>query len=586
MRRIAPLPLFLLFEAVTLTAFAIMKGQLWLLPAAGILALIATLHSKRLAWTGLLTSVAASAAFLFLGSSSVDAAVPASFASIPLIAGILCAFFGILSSLGGNQPSPIHSALGRFAVILHFLTGGVLLAAPYSPLASAPTIGWFFTGLSGILIADTFLKLVSQLYTPQAHRGELAAPGAFFFFGWFGKDRHHFRSATTSGEDSFSLKLPEMWMWPALRGGAPLILLCATAICWASTSFHEIKTGFSGVRHSAGVWENQPLASGFHLSLPWPLGGIRTVDTGRIHETVLGFRADPGKPILWERAHYDGEQLSLVGGGDDFLSISVPIHYRIADPASYLRGAADPDRLVRDAGSRILLDLTLQRSAAAVMTSDREAIRITFHEQLQAALDRDQTGIRIEQVCLRDVHPAVEVAPSFQEVFAAMEEKEAMLHDGESYHRDFTARSQSDAYAVVVTAESDAANRLEKVRGEVTRFDLRRKAWDLSHQLFELREGFRFFDETLSGAKKAIFDDRIRTTASTQIDLRKVLNPDLIDNSPPPPSDGLVPRPSKSRDAYDLDIEGFLRTDRGEIPAVQATPTDPDNLLKPNVPNP
>ncbi|HVJ45318.1 MAG TPA: SPFH domain-containing protein, partial [Luteolibacter sp.] len=501
-------------------------------------------------------------------------------------AGILCAFFGILSSLGGNKPSPVHAALGRFAVILHFVSGGVLLAAPYSPLAFAPAIAWFFTGLGVILVADTFLKLVSHLYTPRTHRGELAAPGAYFFFGWFGKDRHHFRSSAASNEDSFSLKLPEMWMWPALRSGAPLIVLCAIAICWSSTAFHEIKTGFSGVRHSAGVWENQPLASGFHLSLPWPLGGIRTVDTGRIHETVLGFRADPGKPILWERAHYDGEQLSLVGGGDDFLSISVPIHYRIADPASYLRGAADPDRLVRDAGSRILLDLTLQRSAAAVMTSDRENIRLSFHDQLQAALDHDQTGIRIEQVCLRDVHPAVEVAPSFQEVFAAMEEKEAMLHEGESYHRDFTARSQSDAYAVVVTAKSDAANRLAKVNGESIRFDLRRKAWDLSPSLFELREGFRFFDDTLSGAKKAIFDDRIRSVASTQIDLRKVLNPDLIDNSPPAPSDGLVPRPSKSRDAYDLDIEGFLRTDRGEIPAVQATPADPDNLLKPNVPNP
>jgi hypothetical protein len=311
---------------------------------------------------------------------------------------------------------------------------------------------------------------------------------------------------------------------------------------------------------------------------------VLQVDTGKIHETVLGFRTDPGQPILWERAHYEEEEMSLVGGGDDLLSISVPIHYRIADPAAYLRGAADPERLVRDAGSRVLLGLTIRRAAAEVMTHGREDIRRDFHAALQAELDRDQSGILIKEVCLRDVHPPVQVAPQFQEVLAAMEDKEAYIHDGESYRRDYFTRSRSDAFSLVVNAKSGAANRLHRVQGEVTRFNLRREAWSCSQPLFELREGFRVFDDALVDTKKAIFDERIRSSMTTQLDLRKVLNPDLIDNAPSTP-ESLIPRPSKTRDAFDLDIEGFLRADQGEVPAVSATPADPDNLMKTNVPS-
>jgi hypothetical protein len=36
----------------------------------------------------------------------------------------------------------------------------------------------------------------------------------------------------------------------------------------------------------------------------------------------------------------------------------------------------------------------------------------------------------------------------------------------------------------------------------------------------------------------------------------------------------------KSRDAFDLDIEGYLRADQGEVPAVNVAPGPTDNLLQ------
>lgn len=584
MPRLSLQSIFLWIEAILLAALAFSRGPLWLLPAAGILALLASLQTRRLAWLGIAAAVGASAAWIFSSRFIGDPVPPTAYPVIALIAGTGCAFLGILASLAKEKPAPVPSALGRLAVASHFLAAGVFLAAAWFPVPMPVVFGWSCGGIACVLALDTLIKLVSRLYTPRRHWAELPAPGAFFFFRWLGNDWRACFPVSTDTDDAFSLKLPEMWMWPALRGQLPSLALAALAVTWLGSAFHAVGVGQTGVRQTAGTWGQVNLLPGFHLSLPWPLGTVEMVETGGIQETVLGFRADPGQPILWERAHYEGEQLSLVGGGDDFLSISVPIHYRIADPAAYLRGAANPGKLVRDAGDRILLDLTLHRSAAEVMTTAREDIRRDFHKQLQAELDRQKSGIRIEQVCLRDVHPAVEVAPAFQEVLTAMEEKEAMLHDGESYRRDYSTRARSDAFEVIVSANSNASNRLARVHGEISRFNFRRGAWNLARPLFELREGFRIFDDTLAGAKKAIFDERIRSGMTTQLDLRRVLNPDVIDRKPAD-SETLVPRPSRSREAFDLDIEGFLRTDKGEVPAVSATPDDPDNLLKTNVPD-
>lgn len=579
MSRISPLAIFLWVESVLLLTFSLQSETGWLLPAAGVVILVASLQTRGFAWFGIVAAVAATTTWILSPGNVAREAIPVAYPVISLLLGTALAFLGILASLAKVKPMPVSAALCRIIATLHFLAAGAFLAASFSPVPMPLAFAWICSGLAAILAADTFIKLVTRLYTPPRHWCELPALGAFFFLRWLGNDGRACFPAARADRDAFSLKLPEMWMWPAVRGQLPALAVVALLMAWLGSSCHEIGIGKSGVRQRCGTWGKQILAPGFHLSLPWPLGVVQQVDTGKIHEIVLGFKADPGQPILWERAHYEDEEMSLVGGGDDLLSISVPIHYRISDPAAYLRGAAHSERLVRDSGSRILLGLTIRRAAAEVMTHGREEVRFRFHKALQAELDHHQTGIRIEEVCLRDVHPPVQVAPQFQEVLAAMEDKEAVIHDGESYRRDFSTRSRSDAFSLVVNAKSSAANRLQRVRGEVARFNFRRDAWSHAQPLFEMREGFQVFDDALADTKKAIFDDRVRSTMTTQLDLRKVLNPDLIDNAPSTP-EALIPRPSKSRDAFDLDIEGFLRAEQGEVPAVSATPADPDNLLK------
>lgn len=576
-RSISLLAVFLWLEAIGLAVVAVFLPDADLLPTAAVLFLLASLHAGR-PLPGLIFGAAVIGVFLSRGISPALAEnVPVSYAVVSLVLGIACAFLGILSNLKSDRETSARKSLVQLAVFLHFPVTGLYMADPFTELTTSRVVAWVFTGIFALVAADTLSKTVSRLYTPKRHWHSLPPYGAFFFYRHLGpRFRALFPPAAANQE---SLKLAEMWMWPSVRKSLPALIATGLLLSWLGTAVHEIDSRQLGVRQTLGSWEKHELPPGLHLSAPFPFGQIQKVESQRIHQIVLGFRTDPGQPILWERAHYEDEEISLVGGGDDYLAISIPIFYRIARPSDYLRASADAESLLHSLAVRIVQRLTASLPASEIMTTAREPLRAEIRSLLQQDLDAAGSGLLIEAVHLRDIHPPVDVAPFFQDVVAAIEDKETSIHIGEDYRNDNLLRFAGNAKATVTIAESSRDNRLLAAQAESGRFLIRARARQLDAGLYDLREGFAVFDATLGGAKKAIFDDRIKGSMPMHLDLRKVLNPDLVTTVPPVPQT-LIPRPSRSREAFDLEIEGYLREDRGEVPAADFSPVDPDNLLK------
>lgn len=575
-RSISLINVFLWLEALGLAVAAFFLPDSRLFPAAGILFLLASLRLGHPLPGLILGGAACSAFFSEFGPISVVENVPVAYAVVALVLGIACAFIGILNHLKSSQDNPTDKSLVQLAGFLHFPVAGLLMADPFTDLSTSAITGWLLACIFLVIAADTLAKWVSRLYTPQRHWHTLPPYGAFFFYRYLGrKFRSHFPHVAANQE---SLKLAEMWMWPSVRRSLPALIATGLLITWLGTAVHEIGSSQRGVRQTLGSWEKTDLTPGLQFSAPFPFGKMIKVESARVHQLVLGFRTDPGQPILWERAHYEDEEISLVGGGDDFLSISIPIFYRIAHPSDYLRSSANPEQLLQGIAGRIIQRLTASLPASEIMTTARESLRAEMKSLLQKDLDALNSGLLIEAVHLRDIHPPVDVAPFFQDVVAAIEDKETSIHLGEDYRNDNLQRFAGNAKATLVNAESTRENRLLAAQGQSKRFLTRARARQAHPSLHDLREGFAVFDETLGGAKKAIFDDRIKGNMPMHLDLRKVLNPDLVTTAPPVPQ-SLIPRPSSSREAFDLEIEGYLRSDRGEVPAADFKPVDPDNLL-------
>lgn len=408
-RSISLLTVFLWLEAIGLAVAAIFLPDADLLPAAAVLFLLASLHGGH-PIPGLIIGGALIGTFsLGIISPSSAENVPVAHAVVSLVLGILCAFLGILSNLKADQDSPARKCLEQLAVFLHFPIAGLYMADPFTEFSTRQVVAWILAGIFALTAADTLSKIVARLYTPKRHWHTLPPYGAFFFYRYLGpRFRALFPPAAANQE---SLKLAEMWMWPSVRKSLPALIATGLLLTWLGTAVHEIDSRQLGVRQTLGSWEEQDLTPGLHLSAPIPFGQIQKVESQRIHQIVLGFRTDPGQPILWERAHCEDEEISLVGGGDDYLAISIPIFYRIARPSDYLRASANAESLLHSLAVRIVQRLTASLPASEIMTTAREPLRAEIRALLQQDLDAAGCGLLIEAVHLRDIHPPVDVAP-------------------------------------------------------------------------------------------------------------------------------------------------------------------------------
>ena len=141
------------------------------------------------------------------------------------------------------------------------------------------------------------------------------------------------------------------------------------------------------------------LGPGLHLLLPWPLGRLRPVEFGTIHAVAIGVDerstaaspeqvgAEDAPPLslnrLWESAH-PGQANYLVAspgtGQQGFQSVSTEISvlYRVGltDAAALqsVSEVADPESLIREAGSRIVLRFFNSRTLLAVLGERRNDV--------------------------------------------------------------------------------------------------------------------------------------------------------------------------------------------------------------------
>lgn len=538
--------LFLLAEALVISLIAIIQGQPWMLPIAGMLVTLAAPFWEK------------SRSYLALGGVGLSCVwllwwrhyqpqlqgLNAIYTFASMLGGVGLSFLSILGSLDSEErgKKTSHPKISRAAIILHFSAAAIFFAG-FRGYASTPIVtSWLSAFTSAIFAAIVLWGSLIRSYAPRN-------PCCTSDF-----HAKHDGGQRDAAEETISLA--EMWMWPLIRPWLIPLACFVSLLFWLSTAVHIITPGNHGVRTYVGRMDKLPLDPGLHTSLPWPFGAITPVATAKPREVILGFRADPGKPILWERAHYIEEDMSLVGGGDDFLSISVPIFYHIGQPVNYLRSSTDPDMLLRELAQRVLLQLTVHRSAAEIMTTSRESLRIEMRNELQQELDRYQSGLHVDDIYFRDIHPPVTVASSYQEVVSALEEKEATIHESEQYRLDHLPSAKGDARQTVLKAEGAAESRKLQARGQAERFIQEANARSKTPSLYELREGFRIFDSALIGAKKIITDDSFSGQATLHIDLRRVLNRKLVDQTTPQ-VEPLVPNPNEHRETFDLNVEGY-----------------------------
>jgi regulator of protease activity HflC (stomatin/prohibitin superfamily) len=432
---------------------------------------------------------------------------------------------------------------------LLLLTTLLLVAAACIELGRAAMLGWVHWGqwvvalLPMLVVLELAVRALARLFLPAPAAANARAVSDSIL-----------ASIITGGprapgvllKSHLGLDFARSWALAFLSAAVLPAILGTALFCWALTGLKLIELGQRGIYERFGA-PVEVLGPGLHLLLPWPLGRLRPVEFGTIHAVAIGVDepetaastvqvgAEDVPPLslnrLWESAHA-GQANYLVAspgtGQQGFQSVSTEISvlYRVgltdAEALQSVYEVADPESLIREAGSRIVLRFFNSRTLPAVLGERRENVAASLRDQLAADLDSHHAGIEVVSVLIEEIHPPAGAAGAYHAVQAAAINASASISDERGRAERVAGVAQQEARQLTSAANATAVERIDAANADAYRFEAERRAHAEGGAAFLLERSFTKIQAALAQKPLTLLDHRLSSNPGPIIDLRNL----------------------------------------------------------------
>jgi regulator of protease activity HflC (stomatin/prohibitin superfamily) len=483
----------------------------------------------------------------------------------------------LLPQAGGNPVVPDAAFLwGAVLILLGFpllVAERVLAATPAARLPEAPslrallflsTIGLptagvleIAAGLGVPTLAAQFAAALSLL--PCAVAAELAARAAGRCFlpppapdtaravadsllARLLAEGAQARSLMAPVRDHLGIDFARSWALAYVRAAFAPLMLALVLIAWGLSGVALVGVDQRAVYERLGA-PVRVLHPGLHPILPWPLGRVRPVEFGAVHEaalrgetTIERFAAeDPTPPSadrLWEQ-EYPTEAWFLVAAARgerqsfEMVSADIRLLWRVgltdADALHATYRTVDPVALLRQAGGRAVASFLAGRTLDAVLGENREAMALRLRTAIQQDLDAAETGIELAAVVIEAIHPPGGAADAYHAVQAAQIDAEASIAAERGRAHASLAEAQQLATGALTAAQAGSVETTGAATAESRRFAADRDGDRLGGGAFRYERYLANLTAALAKAQVVILDHRIEAPDAPVIDLRPPL---------------------------------------------------------------
>ena len=295
----------------------------------------------------------------------------------------------------------------------------------------------------------------------------------------------------------------------------------AAVVLWALSGLYFVGPGRVGVVRRWGKVAAAPVPPGVHLKAPWPIDRVARVEVPKVRRAEVGFRtrkepraitgvAAEFYATLWESRHAAGtyekipEEALRLTGDENIVDLNAVILYEIADPYDYLFSVARPEDLVRFAAESVITETVGKLSIEEILTAKRDTLERALGAAVDSFLEKTNSGVRILGVRLQDMHPPLEVVPSFRDVASAREDKSRIVNEALAYKDGTVPRARGDAEKLLLEAEGYKRDRIDRARGDAERFLAMAGEYQHAKRVTETRLYIETMEELLTKVEKFI----------------------------------------------------------------------------------
>lgn len=219
-------------------------------------------------------------------------------------------------------------------------------------------------------------------------------------------------------------------------GGRPIWLYAvgAVVLLWIIfTSFHSIGAKERGVILRLGSYAGT-MNPGINFSFPAPIDRVIKQNIEEIRSVDIGSTSS------------NSENLVLTGD-QNIIDLAYSVSWNISDPALFLFQLAEPEETIREVGESAMRAVVGTVTLNDAIGSGRTAIESQVALRMQEILNGYRSGVRIQNVSIRQADPPGAVNESFKRVSASQQQAIRYLNDARAYAQQVTARAQGEAAA-------------------------------------------------------------------------------------------------------------------------------------------
>lgn len=246
------------------------------------------------------------------------------------------------------------------------------------------------------------------------------------------------------------------------------LVLIAVAL-WLATGIYQVNQDEVGVVQRFGKY-SRTVKPGLNWKLPSGIEKVTKVGIQRIYQEEFGMRTLRAgvRTEYAPEKQYEHESLMLTG---DLNCALVPwvVRFRIGDPIRFLFRVRNVRDTLRHLSEATMRQVVGDHSLDEVLNK-REIIADLAQKELQAALDQTESGLVITTIELGRTNVPEPVQPSFNEVNAAIQEKEKLIYEAQGAYNRVIPEARGQAEKVIQEAEGYAVDRVKSAEGDVARF--------------------------------------------------------------------------------------------------------------------
>jgi regulator of protease activity HflC (stomatin/prohibitin superfamily) len=365
-----------------------------------------------------------------------------------------------------------------------------------------------------------------------------------------------FQALNTAVRQQFGIDLSRSWALAFVQRAMLPIALVMGLLAWGVTGITALGLNERAVYERFGA-PVAVLGPGLHFHLPWPMGVMRGVELGVIHDIPIamsplgdagqsarqsggvdqqqqlaGAEASPPTAAdrLWDASH-PSEQSYLIASqaanGQQTFQIAdadLRVVYRVglsdADAMNSAYRVADPETLIKASTGQLLVRYFARYTLPDVLGQSRDAFTKEFRVALQEQLDRLSSGIEAIAVVVEAIHPPAGAASAYHNVQAAeiLANSQIAVQRASAIHSIKSA--QQGAMEDRNKASAAAAELVTQARSESILFDADREARQRDGEAFLFERRFQRLASGLAKSESIVVDHRLKGANGPVIDLR------------------------------------------------------------------